>query len=79
MFKLPHVGPLTVAAILTLAATAPAVAQTRAETTAATVQRLADESDLRNLIYHYGRGGAGTTLYIRFRSLVFALSGACAG
>jgi hypothetical protein len=60
MFKLPHVGPLTVAAILTLAATAPAVAQTRAETTAATVQRLADESDLRNLIYHYGRGGAGT-------------------
>jgi hypothetical protein len=52
MFKLPHVGPLTVAAILTLAATAPAVAQTRAETTAATVQRLADESDLRNLIYH---------------------------
>lgn len=56
MSKHHHLHALTLAALVALAAAAPASAQTRSETTAATVQRLADESELRNLIYHYGRG-----------------------
>lgn len=47
----------TLAALALAAATLfTAAAQPRNDSTAATVQRLADESALRNLIYHYGRG-----------------------
>ncbi len=67
------IRPLFLALSLALVAIAPlpnATAQpTSAQPLAATVQRLADESAIRNLIYHYGRGNDEVAVHYADRAL----------